>query len=66
MSAKRWYYVCDKCGNLSHVAAAPIPEGASWECAVCGSDRAWEFTNERNAFRQSQRIQAINVSGLFR
>lgn len=64
--AKHWYYVCDSCGNLVTITAAPIPEGIDWTCDTCGSNAQWEFTDKEAALRHSLRIQDVNRSRLFR
>jgi DNA-directed RNA polymerase subunit RPC12/RpoP len=62
----RWYYVCDRCGSLVTIEAAPIPEGEEWECADCGSGAVWEFTNKANALAHGNHIRRGYKSGLFR
>jgi DNA-directed RNA polymerase subunit RPC12/RpoP len=66
MSAARWYYICDHCGNVVTIEASPIPEGQSWECADCGSSALWEFESKENALQHSRHIQRLVKSALFR
>lgn len=61
----RWYYICDACGSIVTIEAAPIPEDQAWSCADCGSDAMWEFSNEAHALQHSRHIQQLVRSGLF-
>lgn len=64
--AKAWYYICDHCGSIITITAAPIPEGEEWECDDCGSTAIWEFDNQENAMQHSRHIERMAASGLFR
>jgi DNA-directed RNA polymerase subunit RPC12/RpoP len=57
MTDDRWYYICDACGSIVTIEAAPIPEDQTWACADCGSDAMWEFTDKDNALRHSEHIK---------
>lgn len=60
-----YYYVCDRCGNLTS-EEAKIPEGTDAPCVKCGSVALWEFTAKHNAVIHSNRIANGVNSGLFR
>lgn len=64
--ANRWYYVCDRCGNLVTIRETPIPEGEDWACDKCGSSAMWEFTNQRAAVEHAHHVKRGYDSKLFR
>jgi hypothetical protein len=63
---KLWYYICDHCGNLVTIEAAPIPEDQEWACDECEGSALWEFTNQAHAMQHARHIQAAVRTGLFR
>lgn len=66
MSAHKWYYVCDSCGDLT-ARDSQIPQPCyDWKCSECGSSAAWEFPRHREALEHSRHIQSGVNSGLFR
>lgn len=61
-----WVYVCDHCGSIVTIEAAPIPEETAWECDDCGSNAMWEFTSKEAAMQHSRHITSLVRSGLVR
>jgi hypothetical protein len=53
----RWFYICDKCGDLVTIEAAPLPHSTYWVCDKCGCTSLWEFDDEAKALQHSRDIQ---------
>lgn len=59
-----WYYICDKCGNIVTIEAAPLKNQGSWLCDECGASALWEFDNRTNALIHSATIRERRVRDL--
>lgn len=55
-----WYYICNRCGSIADIAAAPHGEGVTWMCADCDCERLTEFTDQVEALAQANTIRDAN------
>lgn len=62
MIEQRWYYICNRCGSIADIAAAPHHEGVTWACADCDCEKLTEFTNQDAALAQSNTIREANFN----
>lgn len=61
-----YFYVCDRCGDVITIEAAPILEGVLWECEKCGGSAVWEFASSRHALEHAAHISAMYRDGVHR
>jgi len=61
-----YYYICDRCGNLTNITDEPIPDDPQFICDRCESPALWEFTNKSHALQHQAHIQRLHRSGLLR
>lgn len=62
MTGETYYYICNRCGSIADIAAAPHGEGVTWACADCGCERLTEFTDQDVAMAQSNAIRDANFN----